>query len=1121
MTETLPQARSGINTENLQEMLDAGVSAKHATMVGQAQYESPVALARFLTKLLPARSPWVVFDPQCARGNLLDVMNYSVVRFGFEIDNRMAESGDNIQRVVGNCVKAWEALDDVYPNLDFDCSVANPPFGLLWPMPNGSNVDSTEYTWRKIQERTAPNGYGYFIASWKTIEKLNIHKHKWVFLYQKFPKGIWENCDAEIGVVHFHNSDERFTVTGRPDLDVIEWTPAQMQEILDDTYAQGSAQASWIKAVRLHYCDRTHSTTSKVKPEEISAAFKRVQEILDEEKKDRPPFNIYLDKHGMLRTYLSTRLQVKRKLSRAEIIRVEKVNNCHPYALAVDKETRKIMTDLVACGVYTIQPEAKAAIDSALSEMSRLATPIMPVTPFESVAYADEAETLTCKTTWRHFKAGVNYSLTTATYKFVEKFKRKKPHYNESTNRMYVKEHECTLTGQDRYIAITDSKGNVHKFMDRPNKSNDDEHEETMLWEIFERPTVLTVADLFPELIAKNTHRLKTAELLADFTYYPGQLNYIPRMGVKNYGLVGAATGTGKSLMALSLIQLKGPKRALIIAPQGTMRASEDDDDDEGTEFGASQWVNEIRAFVPGRPVFELFSLEDYERIVKSNNGTLPNGIYISYYQAMFTNGARESVPETWDDLKLAVECQRTLGVEKLALPAASEDNSDPERYWCDTVGHEQEGIRCIIRPCLATVVGHLFDFIAADEAHIVCNLDANVSQMLIRLQPTYRYLLTATPIPNIVLNLFCPMGWLCVPEWFKGKRRNVAWPYAREDLHRFADTFMSMERDFTQEEMNEEAAKAANKKRPKSKCEKMSSVISSPARLLKIIKPTMAYISKKDCRPDYTPAKMVDIRVPMGQQQMKLYAHYLNRGNIPAKNPLVRARLQLAYMRAICADPYGFSLEHSGPKVTTNMNPKTIAIMELVRDMVKKGDQFLIINARIGQTDTYACLLKDCGVKLSRIDSTTGAENQSHQANIFKRGDTQGCLIGIKCAAAWSFNKCPNAIIGSIEYAPGPLEQACGRIDRINSECDRTIYCVLHKLSYEEIMHDTVATKDDAAKICLLGQRTPRTFKPLDMMEVMADTILKFDSSGGEGISEKTCTDAWPALRDSIKAAL
>lgn len=52
-----------------------------------------------------------------------------------------------------------------------------------------------------------------------------------------------------------------------------------------------------------------------------------------------------------------------------------------------------------------------------------------------------------------------------------------------------------------------------------------------------------------------------------------------------------------------------------------------------------------------------------------------------------------------------------------------------------------------------------------------------------------------------------------------------------------------------------------------------------------------------------------------------------------------LRARKQIAWLRAICADPKHLV-------VPSNMNPKIIAILELARDILGQGEQVVIINS-------------------------------------------------------------------------------------------------------------------------------------------------------------------------------
>lgn len=680
---------------------------------------------------------------------------------------------------------------------------------------------------------------------------------------------------------------------------------------------------------------------------------------------------------------------------------------------------------------------------------------------------------------------------------------------------------------------------------------------------------------------------------MPEFQFYPGQIDYLARVATKDAALVAADTGCGKTLFMTTLARLKLEDaegnftgRALFVVPGGTLRSDGGEVDDpedadgepESQENKMSQWRQELARFAPNVSVFQIRTWEDYKALMRAD-GSTPAGIYITYYEAMFRNGAIHSVPDSWGKdahKKLCAAIGTPVGELDYAVYASVDEtvqgtgmwfepgqikgklqnfpprkgdmfrfdskwwrigdvDARPKYNYSEGLGEERNGIRCLATPCLSDSIlmwagAHkvtAWDFVAIDEAQYCCNLGAQLTRSFIRIQAKYRFAFTATPIPNVVTNLFSLMGWLCVPDWYKGGNRNAAWPYARSETAAFEKAFISTERDHTAEELS---------KSRKTRAIALSPVISSPARLLKILKPTLAFISKPMCRPQYEPAALIDVRVPLGTAQSKLYSFFMCRSRVPGKHPLHRARRQIAYLRKICADPAGF--EKGGPPVSSNFNPKTIAALNLIRDILGRGEQVVVISARIGQTNTIASRLMEAGIPFARIDSTVPPDNHSSEANRFKLGKVPVMLMGIKCASSHSFHMCPNEIVLSLEYSYGSLHQARGRVDRVNSVRKANIYCILHKDSIEEAMFDRVATKEDAARICLHGKRLPRDYKPMDSGEVLAEHLAHWETDESrsrrtmaalqgaavpshiETRTEEDCESEWPTLRDALAKA-
>lgn len=495
--------RSTIDPQNIQEILDASATPKAAIQAGQQQYSTPPAFARAMVDLLPSRDPRSAFDPQCAGGNLLHHFYGGTELLGADIDARHAshvdkddEDGGLVARPDGvtcirtNCVRLWEHMDDLFPHFTPHCHVANPPFGLRWKTRQGV-MDSTEHTWQRLQERTPREGYGFMIANADTIERLAIHQHPDVYLYQRFPPGLWPGTVVQVGVVHWHKSESRYPTPLH-----VAYTTLELDE-----------HESTLEPLREHYRSTWLDADGVTGQHESAEIWQHLAEVVAEERRGIPEHNVRLAPEGYLRVYLSTAEKIKRKLKPAEIESMLRMDRCHPVTLVPDVETRRILQGLIGEGAYTISREARRAIEHALSDATRLGAPILPVTDFERIAYVDECDMLTAlprvDSPWT---GGQRYAVSTAVYRFSQKFTRKKSHVDPETGVEVWEDHDVELSGNDRYAALKDDEGRTHYFLAHPDTEQAPKggtnHPEADIWEYFQRPEVRTVEQCHPDLVA-------------------------------------------------------------------------------------------------------------------------------------------------------------------------------------------------------------------------------------------------------------------------------------------------------------------------------------------------------------------------------------------------------------------------------------------------------------------------------------------------------------------------------------------------------------------------------------------------------------------------------------------
>lgn len=500
--DTLTDAGQRLIPGNLDSLARGSANIALTLKKGQQQYSTPLIWASRFARQLPCQGPRTAIDWQCGTGNLLEPLFQARHRFGVDVDKRFEgqPAGQHGVRIVDSCLTVWDLLEEFFPKVRFECQVVNPPFGLPWVAPDFrmGRATSTAVTWKRVQRWAAEGGFGYFIAGRKQLEAIGIHKHPWAYLYQTFPGDFFPGTDIEIGVVHWINAPhpalvhQAFTTTDPDEHPIL---PEPLLPVLQEP------KQNW---------EESHAT---------SEAFYRCRDLIAEDRAGLPPFHITF-RRDVLRVTLPLRFQLHNAISGEDLATIMAIDGQHPLTLIHEVRTRRVLRDVVKRGIFTISPDAAASIREALEQATRMATPIMPVTDFERVAYVDELDLLKVRADFNpadynhlfRFTAGSAYPHATGTYRFVQSFQRQRIHYNAETEETFTVVHDCDLSGQDRYVSVKDNWDTEHRFMDRPGLDPDahpwKEHPEHLLWHIFERPDVPTVAEDMPERYLTNRTRL-------------------------------------------------------------------------------------------------------------------------------------------------------------------------------------------------------------------------------------------------------------------------------------------------------------------------------------------------------------------------------------------------------------------------------------------------------------------------------------------------------------------------------------------------------------------------------------------------------------------------------------
>jgi len=498
--------------------LGAAAAASNAHLKGFQQYHTPVEWATALAAGLPYRR-YSVADLFAGTGNLLKGIANETTRdlYSLELDpdaKPLRQAGMSNHFVRGD-FNDWLPLATEV-SLKLDLVVANPPFSLTWPMSEalrkaddkGLTIDSTLAAIRATNLLLADHiGEGLLIGNFASLQRLRTqfpHDFRHVWLSLRMPS-FFPGVKIEVGVLYFAKWFDRTKLTPENRVHP-EWI-----------HIQGAAgrDPGMVADCITHYCHPDYRW------QEIQEFFQRTVDapklwdaVGEETRRRRETIasgnhNLEVDPDsGLLRTWITMFQEASAQVPAGLAKALVQLNRCHPLELVLQKDTREAMRKAIECGLWTVSPDADAAIREAIDSYHHGRSPVQPISPVQAIAWLDDQDAITCKKNFGPFLAGHIYALTSETVRY------KKP---ESRWRIRAGQRErevVEVRGYDLCLSIKPEAGEATKFYYNPKRTDPAAHSLQDLVDHFEVPHVADLAELQPEAYQAHLNRLTDFEAL-------------------------------------------------------------------------------------------------------------------------------------------------------------------------------------------------------------------------------------------------------------------------------------------------------------------------------------------------------------------------------------------------------------------------------------------------------------------------------------------------------------------------------------------------------------------------------------------------------------------------------
>lgn len=354
-----------------------------------------------------------------------------------------------------------------------------------------------------------------------------------------------------------------------------------------------------------------------------------------------------------------------------------------------------------------------------------------------------------------------------------------------------------------------------------------------------------------------------------------------------------------------------------------------------------------------------------------------------------------------------------------------------------------------------------------------------------------------------------------------------------KRDKQTFAEEFLVSERNLTRESLPTALGG------PRRRFVKFTPQVCNVHRAWKLLAPLILRRRKEDCGEDIVPKLRHLVRVPMGLAQAAAYqfhltAHYQDVNGRPA----IGAKLQA--LRIVAANPaseLGGRPEHDitpgTPRSRHTYIPKLVSTLELLRQVMERGEQCLVFGAFQNGLDVLSARLNEAGVQHLVLDGRLTQTRRGQLAKLFKQGCPRGVherlierhsvypvvLAGAECMAELhSFNFCNNVILTAYSWAFDKFDQSINRAHRLNSPWPVNVWSVICDGSIDRKLEAGIHEKKDAAELVLDGHLLGEHPTEVNLHELLRIALREFKEA--KTMDEADLEQGWPRLRAALGMA-